>query len=574
MKLRLSVKLGILIGGITLLFLLITFITFKNLANIADGYDHLGEYTHGRETLALRAEVELQYAVHEFKNYLIRGDSKYREAWKQHVENIERALKGYERLLESTKDRELLSEATERLRQYKKGLSNFEEAKKTTTDIRQIDRTIKGVDRPFMAVLQRMVEEAGRDYQSGMAVLDKMRGRARLLVVVIAFFGVSIAFAYAYLLTRKMLMGFEQMKRGIKNLAEGRLDFRVRKVSDDEFGEMADEFNSMVERLSQVVNRINQGSLLMASNTEQTSTAAEQIFSGIQEQTNQIEQVAAAGTEISQSIVEISKNAQNASQSARLAVEAAQRGDQIASNTYQTFSEITEHIKSLSDTIEVLGKGSSNIGEITAVINDIAEQTNLLALNAAIEAARAGESGKGFAVVADEIRKLAERTTSATKKISEMIGNIQRDVARSEEQMRMGMEKVKSGFELSEEIKGSINEIINASELCYKEVEAIATAIEEQSASTEQITTNLERISSIALSSQDALEQIKIAIGDLKKLSLDLKESISWFNLKGEGQEPPHTSEVEKLSSVYSSQKAVQTLPRGFNSGNGEKRKL
>jgi methyl-accepting chemotaxis protein len=114
--------------------------------------------------------------------------------------------------------------------------------------------------------------------------------------------------------------------------------------------------------------------------------------------------------------------------------------------------------------MEDLGKSSDRIGRIIAVIDDIADQTNLLALNAAIEAARAGEQGRGFAVVADEVRKLAERTTTATKEIAQMIRTIQADIKSTLRAMEEGTVQVEDGVQSTVQAGDSLREIIHTAE--------------------------------------------------------------------------------------------------------------
>ena len=154
--------------------------------------------------------------------------------------------------------------------------------------------------------------------------------------------------------------------------------------------------------------------------------------------------------------------------------------------------KISEVVKQSAETVQALGKSSDQIGEIVQVIDDIADQTNLLALNAAIEAARAGEQGRGFAVVADEVRKLAERTTKATKEIATMIKQIQKDTNDAVESMQQGTAEVEVGKKLAEKAGSSLQEIIHGAEQVVDIVTQVAAASEEQSSAAEQISKNIE----------------------------------------------------------------------------------
>jgi methyl-accepting chemotaxis protein len=197
---------------------------------------------------------------------------------------------------------------------------------------------------------------------------------------------------------------------------------------------------------------------------------------------------------MSTAVKEISENTQVAALDARKAEESAHTGGQTVQSTVQTIEDLLTANQQTSSRIEELGRSSDAIGKIISVIDEIAEQTNLLALNASIEAARAGEHGRGFAVVAGEVRRLAERTSSATKEIDKTVRAIQQGTAEAVEAMRSSMGHVQSGVHSARSAGEALSSIIHGSESVQKMVTQIASAATEQSYSTQSVVTNVNEI--------------------------------------------------------------------------------
>jgi methyl-accepting chemotaxis protein len=318
-------------------------------------------------------------------------------------------------------------------------------------------------------------------------------------------------------------------------LALGNLNKRVEVNSKDEIGKLLLSMQQMVKKLRGVIANVKIATDSVASGSHLLSGSSDDLNKGSQELSLQIEQVVTAMTEVSQTIMDVAKNASYAADASMKASDTATKGKKIVDTTAEDMKHIAQMTGEAANTIEELGKSSAQIGEIVAVINGIADQTNLLALNAAIEAARAGEQGRGFAVVADEVRKLAERTSQATKDIAKRIGAIQTASKESVNAIKRASSEVEKGVGLAKEASASMDSIVEASSGAGDIVQRIAAATEQQSTATEEVTQSMENISDITKKAATSSHDIKLSSDDLAKLTVELREMIAFF--KGTGDE-------------------------------------
>jgi methyl-accepting chemotaxis protein len=334
-------------------------------------------------------------------------------------------------------------------------------------------------------------------------------------------------------------------------LAEGDLRVRMLGHYKGDHQKIKTSINNVALSLSDTIARVNEAVVATASSATEISSSTGQMAAGAQETSSQTAEIASAIEEMTKTIFETSKNTAIASEESALASRKAEEGTQRVSDTTRGMEQIVSATREAGGIISSLSQKTDQIGAITEVIDDIANQTNLLALNAAIEAARAGEQGRGFAVVADEVRKLAERTTKATKEIADTIRSVQKEAKDADASMTMADSAVTAGIELIRQVADSLKEILSVNAKVAGLVEQVAAASEEQSTTAEQISKNIDMISNVTNESAAGVGQVAKTAEDLSKLTLNLQELISQFKFDGAAEtfqfKAGHAKQSKKL---------------------------
>ncbi len=342
-------------------------------------------------------------------------------------------------------------------------------------------------------------------------------------------------------------------------ISNGDLTQRVTIKSKDELGMMANAFNDIVKTMNNIITQVRMSANKVASSaqemsssseemnatTQEVSTAITKVSKGAETQAQRIDETFETMEKASASIKQMVDNAQTANKTVTDASDTAMQGKKAADVAVAKIEQLTSAVTDTAQVIQKLGQMSQQIGEITETITSIADQTNLLALNAAIEAARAGEAGRGFAVVAEEVRKLAEGSAEAVRKIGGLIRSIQTETTHAVNAIDVSSKEVQEGktqvtnisavlngiTEAAKSASGVTSEIVAFGHQIIIEVEQVVKSLNEVVKIARESASTAQEVTSSTEEQTASMQEMSASAQELARLSADLMSIVSKFKL-------------------------------------------
>ncbi|MCC5859237.1 MAG: methyl-accepting chemotaxis protein [Ectothiorhodospiraceae bacterium] len=344
----------------------------------------------------------------------------------------------------------------------------------------------------------------------------------------------AIAIAASLMLVRSVLrtLGGDPAEAAaiVRQVADGDMRVPVRLRDGDDSSLLA-AIAEMQAQLRTVISQVRGHAEDVASAATELSQISEQTDQGVNRQSEQLNEAAAATNEMTATIEEVARNTQSTADRVRESSEQAEAGRTVVTTSVDAIGRLATEVQQAAEVIAALKQDSDRIGDILQVIQAVADQTNLLALNAAIEAARAGEDGRGFAVVAEEVRNLANRTQESTQEIQDMIETLQQRadeatgvMERSQHQAREGVDHVAEAGSVLEQIAGSVRGI-------EEMTQQIASATEEQTATSRELNQTIHAISEISEQNARNSVQTTQASESLSSLAEQLSAMVQRFRV-------------------------------------------
>ncbi len=546
-NLRISHRLLAMAAVSLILFLVSAAIGWHGMGTARDGL----ESVYRKQTITLTQLGDISTLMQESYGQIVRGFqhdpegklvalhnhsvSAHTDAIQTNLQKIDALWTAYMSIGHTDEERKLAGEFDEKRKPWTETINTAAAALKANTFPVGVMGLIvtkgrsqnEAVGTALLNLRSHMVERAKEEFEAAEGRYRQAQTAFILLIVI----GSIAIFGQAYLTIRRLNVSLAEADSAITAISGGDLTHQIRTTYHDELGDLLGKLSRMQQALRDLVMILHKDvDTLKHSATNLNSTANHTANTSM----SQSDAAAEMAATIEQFSVSIDQVEQHAAQAADVVADANQQsaqGGEVIQQTSVEMEAIASVINGAAHSIRDLDALSGQVSSTVNVIRDVADQTNLLALNAAIEAARAGEQGRGFAVVADEVRKLSERTATATREIAEVIARMQAGTARAVGDMETSVRQVNTGVELAGRAGGSVKDLQSSNSKITQSIVDITHTLKDQAAGAQAIAGKVEMIARGAEQNSQSSKQTAASAQELLSLANELQSILSRFRV-------------------------------------------
>jgi methyl-accepting chemotaxis protein len=477
--------------------------------------------------------------------------------------DFEKQCKTYEVLISSPDEQQLYDKFIEKWNEYQQRVPRIKAYARQNDYINTNKELVTA--RPIFneadALLGKLIEMNSKSAGISAGNANELINSSKLAIGIALLISIIAGGLIAVFISLSIVKPLGVLEKELKALVErgGDLTQTINIKSKDEIGQLAEAVNVFLANLRTIMSQVLHSAQQVAASSQQLNASAEQsaqaanqvagaiteVAQGAEHQSQASNEAAAIVEQMSAGLEEAAANANQVAGVADKTSQAAKHGSDAVGRTVKQMSAIEQSSQIVADAVAKLSSRSQEIGQIVDTIAGIAGQTNLLALNAAIEAARAGEQGRGFAVVAEEVRKLAEQSQEAAKKIAVLIGEITGDTEKAVVAMNHGAHEIKTGTEVVNTAGQAFDEIQRLVDEVSVQVAGISATVQQMSGGSQHIVSSVQTITTIAKETASqtqtvsaateeqsaSMEEIASSSENLSRLAMDLQNVVGKFKV-------------------------------------------